>query len=231
MVLNCDIGEDSWESLGLQPVHPKGNQSWIVIERIDVEAETPILWPPDAKSWLTGKKKKKTTLAQLRAGEEGDDRGWDGCMASLIWWTWVQASSRTGSPGMLQSTLWNAKNQTGLSNWTELSTEKLILLTVEKTLESPLDCKDLKPVNPVGNTSWLFIGNADVEAETPILCPPYAKNWLIGKDPDAGKERRQEEKGMTEDEMAGWDHQLNVHGFEQAPVVRDRQWSRAWCRP
>ena len=83
-----------------------------------------------------------------------------------------------------------------------------------KTLESPLDCKEIKPVNPKGNQSWIFIGRIDAEAETPILCPPDAKNWLIGKDPDAGKDWRQEEKGMTEDEMVGWHHWLNGHEFE-----------------
>ena len=89
---------------------------------------------------------------------------------------------------------------------------------VEKTLESPLYLKEIKPVNPKGNQSWIFIGKTDAEAETPILWPPDAKNWLIGKDPDAGKDWRQEEKGITED-MVGWHHQLGGHEFEQAPVV------------
>ena len=86
--------------------------------------------------------------------------------------------------------------------------------TVEKTLESPLDCKKIKPVNPKGNQSWIFTGRTDVEAETPILWPPDVKNWLIGKDPYAGKDWRQEEKGMTEDEMVGWHHQLDGCEFE-----------------
>ena len=83
---------------------------------------------------------------------------------------------------------------------------------LEKTLESPLDCKELKPVNPKGNQSWIFIGRTDVEAETPVLWPHDAKNWLISKDPDAGKDWGQE-KGMTEDEMVGWHHWLK-HEFE-----------------
>ena len=86
-------------------------------------------------------------------------------------------------------------------------------VVLEKTLESPLDCKEIQPVHPKGNQSWVFIGRTDVEAETPILWPPDAKNWLIGKDPDAGKAWRQE-KGMTEDEMAGWHHKLNRHEFQ-----------------
>ena len=87
-------------------------------------------------------------------------------------------------------------------------------MVLEKTLESPLDSKEIKPVNPKGNQSWIVIGRADAEAETPILRPPDVKNWLIWKDPDAGKDWRQEEKGTTEDEMVGWHHQLNGHEFE-----------------
>ena len=100
-------------------------------------------------------------------------------------------------------------------------------VVLEKTLESPLGCKAIQPVNPEGNQSWIFIGRTDVEAETPILWPPDAKNWLIGKDPDAGKDWRQE-KGMTEDEMVGWHHRLNGHEFEQ---VGDGQGSLMCCSP
>ena len=85
---------------------------------------------------------------------------------------------------------------------------------LEKTLESPLDCKEIQPVHPKGDQFWMFIGRTDVEAEILILWPPDAKNWLIGKDPDAGKDWRQEEKGMTEDKMVGWYHWLNGHEFE-----------------
>ena len=96
-------------------------------------------------------------------------------------------------------------------------------VVLEKTLESPLDCKEIKPVNPKGNQSWIFIGAAGAEAETPILQPPDVKNWLTGKDPYAGEDWRQEEKGTTEDEMVRWHHQLNGHEFEQAPGVGDGQ--------
>ena len=89
-------------------------------------------------------------------------------------------------------------------------------MVLEKTLESPLDCKGIKAVNPKGNQSWIFIGWTDAEAEAPILWPPDVKNWLIGKDPDAGKDWRQEEKGITEHEMVGWHHGLDGHEFEQA---------------
>ena len=98
-------------------------------------------------------------------------------------------------------------------------------------LESPLDCKKIKPVNPKGNQSWIFIGRTDAEAETPMLWLPDEKNWLIGKDPDAGKDWRQEEKGTIEDEMVGWHHQLNGHEFEQAPGVGDGQGGLACCSP
>jgi len=94
---------------------------------------------------------------------------------------------------------------------------------LEKTLESPLDCKEIQPVHAKGNQSWIFIWRTDAEAETPILQPPDGKNWLIGKDPDAGKDWRQNKKGMTEDKMVGWHHQLNGHEFEQAPGVGDGQ--------
>ena len=85
---------------------------------------------------------------------------------------------------------------------------------LEKTLESPLDCKEIKPANPKGNQSWIVIGMTDAEAETPILWPPDAKNWLIWKTPDAGNDWGQEEKGTIEDEKVGWHPQLNGHEFE-----------------
>ena len=97
---------------------------------------------------------------------------------------------------------------------------------LEKTLESPLDCKEIQPIHPKGDQSRVFIGKSDVEAETPILWPPDVKNWLSGKDPDAGKDWRQEEKGMTEDEMVGWYHQLNGMGLGGLrELVMDRE---AW---
>ena len=103
-------------------------------------------------------------------------------------------------------------------------------LVLEKTLESPLDCK-IKPVNPKGNQSWIFIRRTDVESKTPILWPPDAKNCLIGKDPYAGKDWRQKEKGTTEDEMVGWHHRLDGHKLEQALGVGDGQKSLECCSP
>ena len=101
-------------------------------------------------------------------------------------------------------------------------------VVLEKTLESPLDCKEIQPVHPKGNQSWIFIGRTDVEAETPILWPPGAKSWLIWKDPDAGKDWRREENGTTEDEMVGWHHQLNGHEFGKLQeLVMDREASHA----
>ena len=88
-------------------------------------------------------------------------------------------------------------------------------MVLKKTLESPLDCKEIQPVHSKGDQFWVFFGRTDAEAETSILWPPDVKSRLIGKDSDAGKDRGQEEKGVTEDEMAGWHHQLNGHGFEQ----------------
>ena len=100
-------------------------------------------------------------------------------------------------------------------------------VVLEKTLESTLGCKEIQPVHPKGDQSWLFIGRTDAEAETPILWPPDAKSWLIWKDPDAGKDWAQEEKGTTEDEMVGWHDQLNGHGVGGLQeLVMDRE---AWC--
>ena len=107
-------------------------------------------------------------------------------------------------------------------------------MVLEKTLESPLDCKEIQPVHPKGNQSWIFIGRTDVEAEAPVLWPPDVQNWLIGKDPDAGKDWRLEEKGMPEDAIqwwVGWHPWPDGHEFEQALGVGDGHGSLACCRP
>ena len=121
------------------------------------------------------------------------------------------------SYGFSSSHVWmwelDYKESWALKNWC------LWTVVLEKTLESPLDCKEIQPVHPKGNQSWIFIGKAN--AETPILWPPDAKSWLTGKDPDAGKDWRQEEKGTTEDEMVEWHHRLYGHEFEQALGVGD----------
>ena len=104
-------------------------------------------------------------------------------------------------------------------------------VVLEKTLECPLDCKEIQPVHPKGNQSWVFVGRTDAEAETSIYWPPDAKNWIIGKYLDAGKDWRQEEKGMTEDEMVAWHHQFNGYEFVQTPAVGDRQGSLECCSP
>ena len=102
-------------------------------------------------------------------------------------------------------------------------------VVLEKTLESPLDCKEIQPVHPKGDQSWVFIGRIDAKAETPVLWPPQVKSWLIGKDPNAGKDWGQEGKGTTKDEMAGWHHRLNGHEFEWTLGVGDGQGSLACC--
>ena len=94
-------------------------------------------------------------------------------------------------------------------------------VVLEKTLESSLNCKEIQPVHPQGDQSWVFIGRTDAEADTSVLWPPHAKSWLTGKDPDAGRDWGQEEKGKTEDEMVGWHHQLDEHEFVQALGVGD----------
>ena len=96
-------------------------------------------------------------------------------------------------------------------------------VVLEKSLESHLNCKEIQPGNPKGNQPWVFIGRTDTKDEAPILWPPDVKNWLIGKDPDAGKDWGQEEKGAAEDEMVGWHHWLSQHEFEQAPGISEGQ--------
>ena len=131
--------------------------------------------------------------------------------------------------GFSSSHVWmwelDCKESWALKNWW------LWTVVLEKTLESPLDCKEIQPVNLKGNQSWIFIGKTDAEAETPILQPPDAKNLLIEKDPNAGKDWRQEEKGVAEDEMIGWHHRLNGHEFESSLGVGDGQGSLACCSP
>ena len=121
--------------------------------------------------------------------------------------------------------IWEVDRKEGwvLKNWCFWT------VVLEKTLESPLDGKEIQPVDPKGNQSWIFIGRTDAEA--PILWPLDGKNWLIWKDPDAGKDLRQEEKGMTENEMVGWHHRLNGHEFEQAPGDGKGQGSLVCCSP
>ena len=104
-------------------------------------------------------------------------------------------------------------------------------VVLEKTLENLLDCKEIKPVNPKENQHWIFTGRTDAEAKAPILWPPDAKNWLIGKDSDTGKDWRQEEKGATEDSMVGWHHRLNGHEFKQAPEDGEGLENLACCSP
>ena len=123
----------------------------------------------------------------------------------------------------------------GCESWTIKKAEHWSIdafeLWCQRRLLSPLHHKEIQPVYPKGNQSWIFIGRTEAEAETLILWPPDAKNWLIWKDPDAGKDWRWEEKGMTEDEMVGWHHRLNGHEFEQALGVGDEQGSLTCCSP
>ena len=123
--------------------------------------------------------------------------------------------------------MWELDHKEGwaLKNWCFWT------VVLEKTLESPLDCKEIQPVNPKGNQPWIFIGRTDAETEAPLLWPPDVKTWFIRKDPDAGKDWGQEEKGMTEDEIVGWHHWLNGHEFEQASGDGEGQGSLVCCNP
>ena len=123
--------------------------------------------------------------------------------------------------------MWELDHKEGwaLKNWCFWT------VVLEKTLESRLNSKEIQSVHPKWNQSWIFISRIDVEVETPILWSPDAKNWITGKDPDAGKDGRREEKGMTDDEMIGWHHRLNGHEFEQTPGNGEGQGSLVCCSP
>ena len=129
--------------------------------------------------------------------------------------------------GFSSSHVWvwelNYKESQVLRNWCFWS------VVLEKTLESPLDCKEMQPVHPKGDQCWVFVGKTDVEAETPVLWPPDVKTWLIWKDPDDEKDWGQEKKWVTEDEMVGWHHWLDGHGFGWTPGVGDVQGSLVCC--
>ena len=131
--------------------------------------------------------------------------------------------------GFSSSHVWmwevDSKESWALKNWWFWT------VVLEKTLESPLDCKEIQPVHPKGGQSWVFIGRTDIEVETPILWPPDVKNWFIWKDLDAGKDWGQEKKGTTEDEMVRWHHQLNGHEFGWTPGVGDGQGGLGCCSP
>ena len=163
------------------------------------------------------------------------------CQEAIIWFHWVTVHSNFGvqeeeilsllPPFPLlfarrwlcqQRSIWSSYGLSSGHVWMwELDCEEswapknwcFWTVVLEKTLEHPLDCKEIQPVHSKGDQSWVFIGRTDVEAETPIFWPPDAKSWLIWKDPDVRKDWRQEEKGTTEDEMVGWHHQLNEHEF------------------
>ena len=141
---------------------------------------------------------------------------------------WINGLSSQGY-GFSTSHVWmwelDYKESWARNNWC------FWIVVLEKTLESPLKCKETQPVHPIGNQSWIFIGRTNVEGEGPIFWPPDGKKWLIGKDPDAGKDFKQEKKGTTEDEMVGWRHRLDGQEFKQAPGVGDGQGSLACCSP
>ena len=144
-------------------------------------------------------------------------------------WTrlkWLSSSSSQGY-GFSSSHVWMWESDSEESwvpkNWCFWT------VVLEKTLESPLDCKKIQPVHSEGDQSWVFIGRNDAKAETLVLWPPHAKSWLIGKDADAGRDWGQEEKGTIEDEMAGWHHWLDGHGFEWTPGVGDGQGGLGCC--
>ena len=159
-----------------------------------------------------------------------EDQSWKGIIKTQDILTWNVISRfllLTWKKKMQLPRCWelNHKEDWASKNWCFWT------VVLEKTLESPLDYKEIKLVNPKRNQSWIFIKRTDAEAEASILWSPDAKSWVTGKDPDAGKDWRQEGKGMTEDEMVEWHHRLNGHVFEQALGVGDGQGGLACCIP
>ena len=140
---------------------------------------------------------------------------------------WTNKGPSSQSYGFSNSHVWmwelDYKESWLPKNWCFLT------VVLEKNLEGPLDCKEIKPVRPKGNQSWMFTETTN--GETPILWPPDEKNWLIGKDPDAGKDTRWEEKGTTQDEMVGWHHRLNGHEFGWTSGAGDGHGGLACCSP
>ena len=190
----------------------------------DAEAEALILWLPDTKSWLIGRDPDtgKDWGQEEKATTEDEMVGWHHQIYGHgFGWT-PGVGDGQGSLACCDSSGCKELDTTERLNWTELKQE----LVLEKTLESPLDCKEIQPVHPKGARSWVFIGRTDAEDETPILWPPAMKNWLIWKDPDIGKDWRKEEKATTEDEMVGWHHQHNGHEFEKTPDLM--MYREAW---
>ena len=151
--------------------------------------------------------------------KERQQRSWDIIVTLDTYWELWFSSSHVRMWGLNHKQGWVPKN------WC------FPTVVLEKTPESPLDSKEIKPVNPKGNQPWIFTGRTDAEAEAPILWSPDAKSWLIGKDSDAGKDWRQEEKGITKDEMVGWHDQLNGHEFEQTLGDGEEQRSLVCCSP
>ena len=194
----------------IQPVHSEGDQPWDFFGRKETslevsKAETPVLWPPHGKNWLIGKDfdAGRDWGQEEKGTTENEMSGWHHWLDEReSEWT-PGAGDGQGGPACCDS--WGCKesDMTERLNWTELK----------------------------GDQSWVFIGRSDVEAESPILWPPNVKSWLIWKDPDAGKDWGQEEKGTTEDEMVGWHHPLNGHEFVQALGVGDGQRSLVCCSP
>ena len=199
MLLNCGVGEDSWESLGLQ-----GDPTSPILKEISPGCSL--------KGLMLKLKLQYFGLLMRRA---------DSLEKTLMMGKIEHNNRRFHFYFKRLSKQYINKPK----NW------RFRTVLLEKIPKSPLDSKESQPVHLKENQIWIFIGRTDAEAETPMLWPPYARNWLTGKDPDAGKDWRQEEKGMTEDEMVGWYHWFNGHELGQTLGDSEGQGKLAWCSP
>ena len=185
------------------------------------QCQTLFFWAPKSLQMVTAAMKLKDTYSL-------EEKLWP---AEIAYWkaeTWLcQQSPSSQGYGFPSGHVWmwelDCEESWAPKNWCFWT------VVLEKTLESPMDCKEIQPVHSEGDQSWVFFGRNDAKAETPILWPPHVKSWLIGKDSDAGRDWVQEEKGTTEDEMAGWHHQLDGREFEWTPGIGDGQGGLACC--
>ena len=224
MLLNCGVGELSrvpWTTRRsnqsiLKEITPGCSLKELMLE-LKLQYFVHLMWRADSfeKTLMLGKI------------EDRRIRGWQRMRWLDVITDLMDKGLSSQGYGFSSSHVWmwelNYKESWVLKNW------YFWTVVLEKTLESPLDFKDIQAVHPKESQSWLFIARTDAEAETPILWPPDVKNWLIWKDPDAGKDWRWKEKGMTEDEMVGWHHWHNGHEFQQALGGSEGQGSLASC--
>ena len=206
-----EVSAHEWHRTRLHHAHwpaPRAPWHWVFLHHVHRRALGPQL--PASRIYALGQWHPNTTSHETKDGKGSMTLVLDSPRTRVIDNKWMDLDH---------------KKHWVLKNWC------FQIVMLEKTLESPLDCKEIKPVNPKGNQPWIFIGRTDAEAKAPVLWPPDMKSWLIRTDPDARKDWRQQEKGATEGEMVGWHHQLSGHKFEHIQGDSEGQGSLVCCSP